>query len=78
MATEYKYQKFPVNVTNLANEIETDVGKKVIKAVESDVLDGSIIYSGENIADNLCITFNIALSAGDKTTLDTTVSNHTS
>lgn len=74
---EYCFTKYPVNVSQLAGEIETDIAKKVEKALPTDTLDGHITYSDEAVTDNLCITFDTALTTQEETDLGATVSNHT-
>ena len=64
MAT-YNYTKSPVSIDRLKLEIE-----------DSSISSGVFVYANFNSPDSLSIVFTGDLSAGDKTTLDTLVSNH--
>ena len=77
MSVMYQYQKYPVNLDNLYSEIDTALSLKVVRSLEADIVDGAVIYSAEDVVNNLCINFDVALSAEDKTTLDQVITDHT-
>jgi len=70
------FTKAQVNVKQLADEIFTGIGKRVIKYNAADIIDGSIEFVSSGTS-NLVITFALALSVGEQTTLGGIVSAHT-
>jgi len=79
-AITYWYSKYPVEGEQLGDEIETDISKKMYLKVgetDPDLLDGHMNYIDQNETNNLGLYFDAELSSADKTTLDSTVSDHT-
>ena len=68
MSQTYDYNKTPVDVEKLRLEILAD--ETIVKTLET------IIYNADETPNKLHITFDLALSAGEETALDTLVTNH--
>lgn len=72
MASIYTYTKNSYNIVQLLDEIYTAISKKLYASQDGDVLDGFV----DSVGNQINFTFNNALSGGELTTLNTTVTNH--
>lgn len=76
--TKYKYTKSiqSVNVIKLANEVFTQLNRRIIKQSRDEVTVGAIHYLDDGTADNLIISLDDPLSPAEETQLNDLVSNH--